>query len=165
MKASFPICVMAVAVITGVAPASAQQIGKTPWDSARSASLSAQFQFQRQMSGGSGGMGALTQYVTNYNSSSTSIGNYTEVVQNLGDGATGSVTQNAEQSNSGTQGSESSTAGNETSNGSDNVAVTGKGRSVNSATASKTEQAPSAAFTRGSWFGAENQQPAASDNF
>lgn len=115
----------------GNGAASAQQIGKNGWDtSPRSNSLAAQFQFQKKNgSGGSGGgMDALTQYVTNYNTSSTSIGNYTEVVQNLGDGATGTVTQSATQDSSGAQDSVSETHDNETTNGSNNATAAGKGK-------------------------------------
>lgn len=114
----------------------AQQIGKVPWDAApRSASLSAQFQFQKKNgSGSSGGMDALTQYVTNYNSSSSSIGNYTQVNQTLGDGATGTVSQSAEQDSSGTQTSNADTHENHATNGSDNATAAGKGKGDKTAT-------------------------------
>ena len=113
----------------------AQQIGKTGWEpTARSASLAAQFQFQKKNgSGGGGGMDALTQYVTNYNSSSTSIGNYTEVVQTLGDGATGTVNQSATQDSSGTQDASSAASDNQTTNGSLNSTISGKGKGENTA--------------------------------
>lgn len=123
-----------VIIIGGVfalSTAEAQQIGKAGWDSSpRSASLASQFQFQKKHGGGSsgGGMGALTQYVTNYNSSSTSIGNYTEVIQTLGDGATGSVTQSATQDSSGVQDSVSNTFDNQTTNDSNNASAAGKGK-------------------------------------
>jgi hypothetical protein len=122
---------MAAAVATAVAlPAAAQQIGKRGWEpSPRARSLSSQYQFQKQFYGSSdGGMGALTQYVTNYNSSSTSIGNYTEVLQTLGEGATGTVSQNATQDSSGTQDSVSDTHDNATSNLNNDVSVGGKGK-------------------------------------
>jgi len=109
--------------------AQAQQIGKTGWEpSARSTSLAAQFQFQKKQNKAAAGMDALTQYVTNYNSSSTSIGNYTEVVQTLGDNASGTVTQSATQDSSGTQDAVSSAADNQTTNGSLNATISGKGK-------------------------------------
>jgi hypothetical protein len=126
---------LASSAVTGAALA--QQIGKTGWDtSPRSNSLASQFQFQKKHSSSSGGMDALTQYVTNYNSSSTSIGNYTEVVQNLGDGATGTVTQSATQDSSGTQDSVSDTHDNATSN--TNVSVAGKGKGNRNAVVTPT---------------------------
>lgn len=116
----------------GAAPAvQAQQIGKAGWEpAARSASLSSQFQFQKKNtgSGGGSGMDALNQYVTNYNTSSTSIGNYTEVIQTLGDGASGTVTQSATQDSSGTQDATTTANENETTNGSNNPAASGKGK-------------------------------------
>ncbi len=119
---------MACALLAAAAPAGAQQIGRAGWEpQARSTSLASQFQFQKKNgAGGSGGMDALTQYVTNYNSSSTSIGNYTEAVQNLGDGATGTVSQSATQDSSGTQNSTSDAHDNQTSN--TNVSAAGKGK-------------------------------------
>jgi hypothetical protein len=112
------------------ATVAAQQIGREGWQPPpRSSSLPSQFQFQKKHGGGSaGGMSALTQYVTNYNSSSTSIGNYTEVVQNLGEGATGSVTQSAVQDSSGTQDSVANTHDNMTTNDSNKAIVSGKGK-------------------------------------
>ena len=104
----------------GTGAALAQQISKAGWEpQARSQSLASQFQFQKKHGGGGGGgMDALTQYVTTYNSSSTSIGNYTEVIQTLGDGASGTVTQSATQDSSGTQDSVSNTQDNQATNGS-----------------------------------------------
>jgi hypothetical protein len=115
--------------------AHAQLMGNTPWDTgSRSASLAAQFQFQKQYgSGSAGGMSALTQYVTNYNSSSTSIGNYTDVTQTLGAGATGTVTQSATQDNSGTENSNADTSSNLANNGSFNPTAVGK-KGTNNAT-------------------------------
>ena len=114
----------------GTGAALAQQIGKAGWEpQARSQSLASQFQFQKKHGGGGGGgMDALTQYVTTYNSSSTSIGNYTEVIQTLGDGASGSVTQSATQDSSGTQDSVSNTQDNQATNGSNNATAAGKGK-------------------------------------
>lgn len=109
--------------------AQAQQIGKAGWEpSARSNSLAAQFQFQKKQNKAAAGMDALTQYVTNYNSSSTSIGNYTEVIQTLGDNASGTVNQSATQDSSGTQDASSSAADNQTTNGSLNATISGKGK-------------------------------------
>lgn len=113
----------------------AQQIGKAGWEpSARSNSLSAQFQFQRKQNKAAAGMDALTQYVTNYNSSSTSIGNYTEVIQTLGDGASGTVNQSAQQDSTGTQTSASDARDNQTTNGSNNATAAGKGKGDKNAT-------------------------------
>lgn len=136
-RAKLTVLAAACAALSLPAAAPAQQMGKTPWDSApRSASLAAQFQFQKKYGGGSaGGMDALTQYVTNYNSSSTSIGNYTEVVQTLGDGATGTVSQNATQDNSGTQDATSDAHDNQTTNGSFNATAAGKGKGDRNASA------------------------------
>ncbi|MGE0669236.1 MAG: hypothetical protein AB7O49_22010 [Sphingomonadales bacterium] len=136
--------VIACTLLAGIAAAgaaSAQQIGREGWSpQARSQSLASQFQFQKKHGGGSGGgMDALTQYVTNYNSSSTSIGNYTEVIQNLGDGATGTVTQSATQDSSGTQDSVSNTHDNQTSN--TNVSAAGKGKGDRNAVVTPTQPA------------------------
>ena len=127
LPAAVALSVAATVLFAGIGETAAQQMGKTPYDSPRSNSLPAQFQFQKKFGGGSsGGMGALTQYVTNYNSSSTSIGNYTEVIQTLGDGAQGSVTQSATQDSSGTQEAVSDAHDNQTTN--NNVDVSGKGK-------------------------------------
>jgi hypothetical protein len=97
----------------GVGVASAQQMGSQPWGfSGRSRSLAAQFQFQRDLVNGSGaadGMAALQQYITQYNSSSTSIGNLNEVTQVLSGGSTGSVGQTTDQTSQGNQGSSATT--------------------------------------------------------
>lgn len=106
--------VLAGAVLSAQ-PAASQQMGREGYNfPARSPSLAAQFEFQRQMQqrarqGSAGGLGALNQYVTTYSSNSTSIGNMSTVNQNLGDGATGTVDVKGDQSSTGDQGSEAST--------------------------------------------------------
>ena len=77
-------------------PAAAQQMGSGGYSfPARSPSLAAQFQFQRSAAssaqGSASGLGALIQYSTVYNSSSTAIANMNSVNQNLSDGSTGTV--------------------------------------------------------------------------
>jgi len=95
-----------------VAPASAQQISRDGYQHpTRNKAFAAQVQVQERMIGkaGSSGMGALHQYVTNYNSSSTSVGNLNEINMILGDGASGSVANNAGQDNNGSHSSNAST--------------------------------------------------------
>lgn len=87
-----------------VAPASAQQISRDAYSHpARNKSFAAQVQVQERMldQAASSGMGALHQYVTNYTTSSTSVGNLNEINMILGDGANGTVTNNGSQDNSG----------------------------------------------------------------
>ncbi|MEX0694026.1 MAG: hypothetical protein WD075_06255 [Rhodospirillales bacterium] len=103
-------------VILGIAiqPAAAQQMGRDGYNfPARSASLSAQFQFQRNMSASAqsnaAGLGALTQYSTVYNSTSTAIANQNSVTQNLSGGATGSVHTLGNQDSAGDQGATATT--------------------------------------------------------
>lgn len=102
--------------VFGAGAAVAQQMGSQPWGfSPRSRSLAAQFQFQRDLSqpgsaaSASDGIAALQQYVTQYHSSSTSIGNLNEVTQVLSGGSTGSVGQSTEQTSQGNQGSSATT--------------------------------------------------------
>jgi len=90
--------------------ASAQQMGRTPWSfSARAPSLAAQFYFQREESAAQRAMGVLDQYVTNYNSSSTSVGNLNEITQILSGGSTGSLSTDSVQDSTGDQGSAADT--------------------------------------------------------
>lgn len=99
----------------GTGVALSQQMGSQPWGfPGRTRSLAAQFQFQKSLSqqggmGASDGMAALHQYVTQYNSSSTSIGNLNEVTQILSGGSHGSVGQSTDQTSQGNQGSSATT--------------------------------------------------------
>jgi len=92
--------------------ATAQQINGYSFP-ARSPSLSAQFQFQRSQSASAqssaAGLGALTQYSTVYNSSSTAIANMNSVTQNLSEGSTGLVDTYGNQDSAGDQGSTATT--------------------------------------------------------
>lgn len=93
---------------TGVSQA--QQMGKAAWDfTPRATSLSAQFDFQGRMTETAAAMGALQQYVTNYNSSSTSIGNLNEINQILSEGSSGYLDTNSLQDSNGSQDSAADT--------------------------------------------------------
>ncbi|WP_366556789.1 hypothetical protein [Aquibaculum sediminis] len=101
---------------TAVQQAAAQQMGRQGWGYSRNKSMAAQFQHverenkkNRAGGGGGGGGGSVTQYVTNYNTSSTAIGNYTQIEQILSDGAQGSLDYLADQDSSGNQGADSLT--------------------------------------------------------
>lgn len=103
--------------LIGIAPASAQQMGTSAYNHpARNRSFAAQMQMQQRMMNGAnsgaggGGAGSVNQWVTNYNSSSTSVGNLNDITMILGDGSTGSVQQNANQESTGNQSSEASTS-------------------------------------------------------
>ena len=93
-------------------PASAQLMGRDGYSTPpRSQSLAAQFQFQQRMQAGgasstTAGQGALTQYVTQYTSNSTSIGNLNTTTQNVSGGSTASIGTSTQDSN----GSQSSSA-------------------------------------------------------
>lgn len=97
----------------GIPAAQAQNIQNQPWGfSARNKSMAAQYQYQDRVlsnssGSSSGGLGALQQYVTTYNSSSTAIGNLTEVNQNLSGGSSGTV--GATQDSQGSQGADAAT--------------------------------------------------------
>ena len=95
-------------------PAAAQQMGRDGYSfPARSASLAAQFDFQRRQANSTAaassaaGLAALNQYVTTYSSTSTSVGNMVTVNQNLADGSTGTVSTATDQTSDGDQGSSS----------------------------------------------------------
>lgn len=97
---------------TAVQQAAAQQMGRQPWGWSRNKSLAAQFQHADRNghgSGGGGGAGNVTQYVTNYNSSSTAIGNYTQIEQILSGNAQGSLDYLANQKSTGNQGADAQT--------------------------------------------------------
>lgn len=107
------------AVLAALASASqtaaAQQMGREGYNfPARAPSMAAQFDFQERMqnsssaSSSAGGMGALNQYITQYNSSSTAIANMNQVNQTVTGGtATANVT--ADQSSNGNQDASAST--------------------------------------------------------
>ena len=110
------LAVMALVLAGLAAPAAAQQMGREPYNgsSLRNPSLAAQFAFQQRMraSGAestAAGLGALNQFVTTYNSSSTSIANMNQVNQNLSGGSSGSVGQSTDQASHGNQTSEAET--------------------------------------------------------
>lgn len=101
------------ALLVSVA-AEAQQMGRDPYRApARNASIAMQFEMQERnaaaASSSAAGLGALQQFVTTYNSSSTSIGNLNEVTQILSGGSSGSVGQATEQDSMGNQGSDATT--------------------------------------------------------
>lgn len=104
-----------VGLLAAVQPASAQQMGRSGYNFPSSdPSLAAQFEFQRNQANSAAassaaGLAALNQYVTNYNSSSTSIGNMNNVTQTLSGGSNGSVGQSTDQASNGNQGSSAST--------------------------------------------------------
>jgi hypothetical protein len=105
---------VAVTIAASALPAAAQQMGHDPYTGpARSASMAAQFDFQQRMQASGAGnsaaaLGALQQYVTTYSSNSTSIGNMSQVNQNLSGGSSASIGTSAQDSN-GNQGSTSQT--------------------------------------------------------
>lgn len=94
-------------------PTAAQQMGREGYNfPARSPSMAAQFEFQQNMqqsSSGStaAGMGALNQYITQYNSSSTAIANMNQVNQTVSGGSTATV--NSDQDSRGNQDASAST--------------------------------------------------------
>lgn len=117
---SGPLEIGSLTGLTLVSPAAAQLMGTNAYDHpARNPSFAAQMQMQQRLlnganssanGGGSGGVGALNQWVTNYNSSSTSVGNLNDITMILGDGSQGAVNQNAHQDSTGNQSSQASTA-------------------------------------------------------
>lgn len=108
----------AILVTAAPDPASAQQMGRDPYHpGARNPSIAAQLEMQRRLNDGqSDSVAAFQQYVTSYNSSSTSIGNMNSVTQNVGDGASASVGQNTDQTATGNQGADASTDVSQTNN-------------------------------------------------
>lgn len=95
--------------------ASAQQMGREGYNfPARAPSMAAQFDFQERMqnssssSSAAGSMGALNQYITQYNSSSTAIANMNQVNQTV-TGGTATATVTADQSSNGNQDASAST--------------------------------------------------------
>ena len=99
--------VIALSVVTFgsmIQTAAAQQMGRDGYRfPARNPSMAAQFQFQRS------GLGALTQYSTVYNSSSTAIANMNSVTQNLSGGSNGTVATTGDQDSAGDQGATAAT--------------------------------------------------------
>lgn len=108
----------AILVTAAPDPAAAQQMGRDPYHpGARNPSIAAQLEMQRRLNDGqSDSVAAFQQYVTSYNSSSTSIGNMNSVTQNVGDGASASVGQNTDQNATGDQGADASTDLSQTNN-------------------------------------------------
>lgn len=100
-----------LAVLAG--EAAADPLGREPYGfPARSGSVAVQLQMLKKNASGSsassgGGSGAVSQYVTNYNTTSTSVGNWNEITQVLDNGAQGYIGNNAGQTSSGNQGSTS----------------------------------------------------------
>lgn len=100
-----------LAVLAG--EAAADPLGREPYGfPARSGSVAVQLQMLKKNSGsssssGGGGSGAMSQYVTNYTTNSTSVGNWNEITQILDNGSQGYVGNNAGQTSSGNQGSTS----------------------------------------------------------
>mgnify|MGYP003700651759 CR=1 FL=1 len=94
-----------------IVPAAAQQMGRQPYGSARNPSIAAQFQHadRIQRLENDGAQGRIQQFVTNYTSTSTSVGNLNEITQTLGDGATGTVMSDSGQTSDGSQTSDAET--------------------------------------------------------
>lgn len=92
---------------TAVRAAEAQQMGRQPWGSPRNKSLAAQFQNLEDVA--DRGAARINQQITTYHSSSTSIGNLTEINQILNGSAQGSLDYIANQTSSGNQGSSATT--------------------------------------------------------
>ena len=115
----FAVAIGTFAILTVLSEtASAQQMGREPFNPAnsRNPSMAAQLEMQRQLreqQSGGASLSALEQnlhhYITNYNSSSTSIGNMNSVTQNVGDGSKASIGQSTDQASNGNQGSSAST--------------------------------------------------------
>jgi hypothetical protein len=103
---------LAAMIVASALPATAQQMGHDPYAGpARTPSMAAQFEFQQRMqssgaSNTSAAQSALQQYVTSYSSSSTSIGNYSQVTQTVSGGSSASNGTSAQDS-AGNQGSSS----------------------------------------------------------
>lgn len=105
-----------IALASAVQPAAAQQMGRDGYNfPARTPSMSAQFDFQERLQSNSSasstaaGMGALNQYVTQYNSSSTAIANMNQVNQTISGGSTATATLATDQTSTGSQDASAST--------------------------------------------------------
>ncbi len=99
-----------VVLATASQSAGAQQMGREGYNfPARAPSMAAQFEFQQNMqqSSTAAGMGALNQYITQYNSSSTAIANMNQVNQTVSGGSTATV--NSDQDSTGNQDASAST--------------------------------------------------------
>lgn len=102
----------ALASLGMASAAQAQQMGRDGWNfNGRNKSMAAQFDFTRRMQQDStaAGVAAFQQYVTTYNSSSTSIANMNQINQSLSNGSTGTVTNGTHQDSNGNQNSNAST--------------------------------------------------------
>lgn len=86
-----------------VQEAAAQQFGRNAWSYSRNKSMAAQFQHADKLNRDRAA-GDLNQYVFSYNSSSTSVGNYTSIEQILDGDAQASLEFLANQDSSGNQG-------------------------------------------------------------
>lgn len=86
-----------------VQDATAQQLGRNPWGYSRNKTMAAQFQHADRLNRDRA-VGDLNQHVLSYNSSSTSIGNYTSIQQILEGNAQASLDYLAEQESTGNQG-------------------------------------------------------------
>lgn len=103
---------IAAAGFINLPTANAQQMGRDGWSfSSRNKSMAAQFDFTARMQNqaNSDGIAAFQQFVTTYNSSSTSIGNMNQINQNLSNGSNGTVSNGSSQAAHGNQGSQAST--------------------------------------------------------
>jgi hypothetical protein len=112
MKLSMIAIASGICLVGLAGPASAQLMGRDGYSPPpRAESLAAQFQFQQRMQAGGAagteaGLGALQQYITQYTSNSTSIGNLNQTTQNVSGGSTASIGTSTQDSN----GSQSSSA-------------------------------------------------------
>ena len=122
----FAAAIAATGMLAGLAgEVSAEPMGREAYSfPSRSGAVTAQLQMLKKTQGSSsssggsaGGAGSVTQYVTNYNTTSTSVGNWNEITQILDNGAQGYIGNNANQTSSGNQGS-TSTSGMTTVNSS-----------------------------------------------
>ncbi len=105
-----------IALASAAQPAAAQQMGRDGYNfPARTPSMSAQFDFQERLQSSSSaastaaGMGALNQYVTQYNSSSTAIANMNQVNQTISGGSSATATLATDQTSTGSQDASAST--------------------------------------------------------
>ncbi|WP_142850104.1 hypothetical protein [Telmatospirillum sp. J64-1] len=110
-RAILGLAVLSPFVLASV-PSFAQPMGTESYSfPARNPSFAAQVELTRRNGGGgAGGVGTLNQYVTNYNSNSTSIGNMTEITQILEGGSSAWLDYNNSQNSHGNQGSSANTS-------------------------------------------------------
>lgn len=115
----FAVALAAAGMLAALAgEAAADPMGRDPYGfPARSGSVAVQLQMLKKngssssgSGSGSGSAGAVSQYVTNYNTTSTSVGNWNEITQILDNGAQGYIGNSASQTSSGSQGSTSTSS-------------------------------------------------------